>query len=533
MSSNLNICDLGSDVIPKVTDYLPYQEKIELVDLFPCIREHIKVFDTSSMRRYTVDEKRSLFQKLANVHKVIGKEDLYANYVGFDWRLQQLIFSGSNKKINHFSNQVGDPIPECGGYVEKVLTYIENVKKKDILSPDRDSFPYNASCIKNIIDSECIHAEELMKKYPDLKLKFGLKLRSFSNGLQNPSLHDKIVYMRINGDFFDFFSNEFQRPFESLVELSVIHLGNQSGKIFIDYLKNIFRCTPNLMELYLPVEISQLLGDDDGDDDDVKVANEFINTLFSITTLNQLTIFPGLFRTRTQKQIETFQNIVNQLLTSRKKPGLKKLCITSDYEGWDILQMVSNIHTRNDFKYLKLERGYSCQKKEEIFEIKNHGMRVVNIKPPIQYLFSRFPRTKWIDITTDDESYLSTVYQEYQSIIKSLKEIKSPKNRWLQINVTVKRQTVRTYLIKDEDSDSGTSSPDSSDEFEAEATVPVSSKVITSEGKEFNVTVKILKMFKLFDDMFVLGEERGGAINLEDSEPFQSLQGKNSLTFNN
>ena len=65
----------------------------------------------------------------------------------------------------------------------------------------------------------------------------------------------------------------------------------------------------------------------------------------------------------------------------------------------------------------------------------------------------------------------------------------------------------------------------------AEATVPEGCKVmkvVTSDGKEFEVSTKILKMFNMVKDMLALGEG-GGAIDLEDGKPFQLPQGKHPL----
>ena len=462
MSSNLNICDLGSDLILIITDYLPYRDKIKLVDLFPCVRNQITVFDMSSMGDYSIDQKMSLFGKLTNVHKVTGDPDWHYDFLEDFMPLRKLIFSGSNKQISHFLiSQSNRPIRDTLISREPgLLTYTENVKKSDPL--------YDASCIKNIFDIRSENVIQLMEKFPDLTLKFGLEFWSLSDEhsgsvweplLKNPSLHDRIVYMKLDGDFIRFIPNEIRHPFESVVKLDLMHIGNQSGEIFTDNLKHILRLTPNVMKLTLVVQMSHLLGDD-GE----KIADEFISSLFSITKLNQLIVeFRGLSWswTRTQKDIDTFQNIVNQLLTSNQKLGLKKLCIESDCESWDIVRTVSNVDIRNDFKYLKLHNleNQLFQEVEEKFEIKNHGIRMVNIKPSIQYLFSRFPKIKWIDITTDDGSYRSRVGQEYQSIKNGL-----PRNRWLQMNVTVQERLGSFHCCKMCITD-----PDPSDEFEEES----------------------------------------------------------------
>lgn len=71
-----------------------------------------------------------------------------------------------------------------------------------------------------------------------------------------------------------------------------------------------------------------------------------------------------------------------------------------------------------------------------------------------------------------------------------------------------------------------------SNQGNAEAAVSEGSKVmkvVTSDGKEFEVSTKILKMFSMVKDMLALGEG-GGAIDLEDGKPFQLLQGKHPLS---
>ena len=134
----------------------------------------------------------SLFEKLTNVRKVTRCAYWCNGFTKVFMPLRELILDGSNKQINHFLfHESNRPIRNTLVTSEPgILTYIENVKKRD---PS-----YDASCIENIFDIRSENVIQLMETYPDLRLKFGLELGSLSDEhsglvweplLKNPSLH--------------------------------------------------------------------------------------------------------------------------------------------------------------------------------------------------------------------------------------------------------------------------------------------------------------------------------------------------------
>lgn len=179
-----NFGHLSQELQLMVTDYLPYDDKIKLFDIFPPVISQIDTFDTS---KYARSYGRSVSQaevaksiescdKLTKVRKVVYP----GPYDETDESLLEVISRSTNKDIQCFK-MIGDGPP--GNFDVCALNYIKNILRSD---PS-----FDASRIDYVFTIE--DRINLLRDHPQLKLK--LTFFDHSSDHQQHLTDDKIRNM--------------------------------------------------------------------------------------------------------------------------------------------------------------------------------------------------------------------------------------------------------------------------------------------------------------------------------------------------
>lgn len=186
-----------------VTGYLPFDDKIKLMDIFTPVISQIDSFDARNFAT-KIDDGVKLFPKLINVTKVLlpGRE------TDMDKALQEAIATSGNSKIRLFT-LVGDEL--SSSYDRCIAEYIRNVLKND---PN-----YDASDIDYVFNLD--NGIKLLSDYHDLKLKLRFSSLLFDDQyLTNHNIHDKITMV----DIYEDGNVDTDEPLEQFILTSVDHL---------------------------------------------------------------------------------------------------------------------------------------------------------------------------------------------------------------------------------------------------------------------------------------------------------------------
>lgn len=296
-----------------------------------------------------------------------------------------------------------------------ISAYIECVKRKD-----RD---YDGSCIKDVFDMDpAMPIFDLIRQCHGLKLKLSRrleyyedrdKLESYINIMVNEErIREMVVHLKPNRKFIDLLPNNF--IFNSVTELDLYDMNIRS----IDgELSSILKLTPSVTKLTIALDLKQTF-----------TAQDFVDFVFG---LDKLTFLDVRFVTYVMptRSITKFKDIVQRLSNSVGKPGLVKLNIESTWLKWKIVQSL-NLDIK-PFKYFRLYNSFTDRE----FEYSNRTMTIRDVEVPLLLAVEKFPRTKYIHITTDDLDYAERSRGDLNTIRDGL-----PRNKSVGFNVVTPKQ---------------------------------------------------------------------------------------------
>ena len=188
-----------------VTDYLPLDDKIKLVDTFPPVIDQIDVFDMNLDIPLDIIQVQ-LFNKLHNVKTITlkSKEAIMPIRTNM-FRIRPVIRSYSQCPLFDDPQLVPNPGVNCfvdwnGDLAhEYLVSYVERILKSH---PD-----YDGSCIKNHFEIADERVIDMVRRNPGLKIKLVMnceKARDMSHLLHDERFRNMIVaFRRLGADFIE------------------------------------------------------------------------------------------------------------------------------------------------------------------------------------------------------------------------------------------------------------------------------------------------------------------------------------------
>ena len=396
-----------------VTDYLPHEDKVKLIDDFPSVIGQIHVFDMN-WRDIPggIGGQVLLFNRLNKLKKI----ELRWN--GDPFPLLDSPEFVPNPGVKRFVDSKGGTVIQkwdswnIGPYFERIL----------------ESHPdYDGRCIKNVfaIDDERVH--EVLQTNPGLKIKLIMGHRDASNYghlLQEERIRRMIVAFReVCEEFID--SLPYGMTFEAVRYLNIDENPLSDDKIEI--MEQFLRRTPNIEVLSLRIIFNP----------DVNV-NSVIRFICSIKKLRYLQLYvpsPSVH----------FKCLLESLLTSQQLPTPIDLHISygRDTQEWIVSALKLNIAPAIcglSMVHESLEPARCLL--EAKFSVWNRTMVIKNIEPRLVDTFNIFPYVKYINVLTTSDEYRRQCHMDLKTIRNHL-----PRNR----AVTMKMSTVIRFVREKEE----------------------------------------------------------------------------------
>ena len=386
-----------------VTEFLPLDDKMKLLDAFPPIGGQIKVFDMNWKIPGGIDGQVQLFNKLYNLKTVILQR------VGDSFPLFSSPEFVPNIGVNCFVNSHGDTIIQkwdswdIGPYLKRIL----------------DSHPdYDGSFIQNCFEIDDERVLEVLRTNPGLKIKLVMGCPALNHGhlLQEERIKRMIVsFSHVCEEFID--SLPVGMTFESVLQVN-IDQGWPISDATIQFLEQFLQRTPNLKWLRLRVTILPNVN-----------VNSVIGFISSIKNLEHLRLYVSCTP-------DHFRSLLEFLLTSRQLPKLKYLDIVYCYimreSSWIVSALELDI--KPGFKRLTMEHEcsfgvlYPPKKK---FMVRKRTMIIQNIDPRLVDTFNKFPSVKFIEVVTSSDEYRRQCETDLETIRNHL-----PRHRAVTMTVS-------------------------------------------------------------------------------------------------
>lgn len=397
---------LSQELQLMVTDYLPYEDKIKLVDIFPPVINQIDTFDTSKIAELYDDKVLrvtdcvKLFNKLTKVKRV-----LFTSHIGrtINKRLLEAISKGTNKDIRDFILMEALDFDDGMCFDECVLAYIRNVLKSN---PNYDTSGLNY--VFRLFDDDggdqdCV-VVKLINENPDLKLKLHLFTDCYDPMfLADGRIRKMITVLEVseqNGD------NDLLQEF---ILPSVGHLiykfdlKYEEIDSLTDQLEKILKQVPNITKLTLSLAYERMSD-----------FEQFTHCLLSLTNLEELEL--NQRRTLTDRELQ----ILVPLLLAPREDDLVKLTVAFSMD----IGSVFNMNIKPGFKLLRFQdSGFELIVKKNHILIKHMRLSLIDT-------FNKFPSVKYVDVVTKNKKYIKQLKRDIRLIRKGL-----PRNRSLTLTV--------------------------------------------------------------------------------------------------
>ena len=357
-----------------VTDYLPLEDKMAWIDVFPPVIDQIDIFDMNRDIHGDIDGQVKLFNKLFNV-KIIKLTKTEA-FKPFRFPLLDIPEFVPNPGVGCFVDSNGD-IMESWMFWD-IVPYVKRVLETH---PD-----YDGSCIKNYFEVVDERVIEMVQQNRGLKIKLVMGRRA---ALKSSHLFQEERIKRMIGAFSGV-SDEFivSLPggmiFESVTRVDIDERPFADAKI--EFLEQFLLRTPNMTWLSLRLIF----------DPDVNV-NSVIRFISSIKNLEHLEL-------KVPYSSVHFKCLLEFLLTSRQLPKLKHLTIDHGFDmrdSWIVSALELDI--KPGFRQLTMEHeclvGVARPPKAK-FMVGKRAMTIQNIEPRLVDTFNKFSRVKYIDVVT-------------------------------------------------------------------------------------------------------------------------------------
>lgn len=454
--------DLTPDELRMATEYLPYDDKIKLVDIFPPVIKQIKIFDMNrhnppkgdnfgedtdeddcdwepscdqfdwygienleNLSDYRRAKKHfnavvELFEKLTSVREIIMpycfESCLQVPYFHI---LVTAIANSKNMKIEWFyrMNYPVEQLPchcicqnyhlhKCGDLdfyeedIDMIIRYIENARECDS--------SYDASCIKNkfnIYGYRFKKVYNLFKKYPDLKLKLDLRCYQSDKSSVSDLFRNKIVSYRP------------VRPLDMVLE-SVTHI-DLTGVANEDQLKKVVKFTPNVTWLKYVLHMTNNFD-----------PQSVVDCILSIPKLDSLELYFSHELGWSQGKRNRFNAMVQLVLASRHRPLLTSITIESDWGKWQLADTLA-MDIKEGLKFFSLLKVLTDDEDpHDRITVKNKTMEMdiytkhQMFQPSLALTFSKFSYVNYIHIRFNCRDYGHRVQEEIETIKANL-----PRNR--------------------------------------------------------------------------------------------------------
>lgn len=387
--------DLSPELLAMVTSYLPDDDKLKLVEVFPWTRDQITHVKITLGRKFSVSKFLATIKPLKNV-KVLTfgtnsrendriSEDMDAIVKGiaqFSSRIESIKFSLGRDGFDMYRDR-------C------IRKYIESVKKTDPT--------YDASGFKDVIE----YSSELIEKYPDLILKQNHFFIPNDSDLESVNFHSIYALTLLN-------SSQLNQVLPSVKELRILGFGKPIQAT--DLSQNI-EFIPNVQRV--------------------------VADLFSVPFDQMPIIFTNFGRLKKLESVHikchdyTWPEIgLESLRILLQKSTLKKVVILKNNGAkWRrILTLLSTL-TRTGLKHFALgkAKATSSERDKNLWDFKvSKGEMFIDTQfdCPLANLLNRFKRVTKIIVKVRNRRFIQKMYEEFNQIKES-----RPRNQPLSLIV--------------------------------------------------------------------------------------------------
>ena len=379
-----NFLGLSPELLAMVTSYLPDDDKLKVVEVFPWTRDQVTHVTITLGRKVNVPKCLATIKPLKNV-KVLtfGSNSRENDKIGEDMDAIVKGVAQFNSRIESIKFSLG---PDGFDMYQDRCTrkYIESVKKMDPM--------YDASGFKDVIE----YSGELIEKYPDLILKQNHYLIPNDSNLEDANVDLIHALTLLN-------SAQLNQVLPNVKELRILGFGRPIQAT--DLSRNI-EFLPNVQHV--------------------------VADLFSVPFDEIPIIFTNFGALEKLESVHikchdyTWPEIgLESLRILLQKPTLKKVAIlkNSGAKGRRILTLLSTL-TRTDLKYFALGKAkvILSEYDENLWDFKvSKGQMFINTQfdCPLAHLLNRFKRVTKIIVKLRNRRFIQKMYEEFNEIKES------------------------------------------------------------------------------------------------------------------